>query len=497
MRLPRFSLRTKITSLVLVMGLISMSGGSILYWYTLRMDEMLSVLIDKELILYKTAEDMELALANQKGYLTYYFVDHDPEWLNELGSQRLLFKQKLDLAHSQIQTPEQQALLDRITERYETYIEDKDKVVETYQGRDRESISRLHQKQREYFFNILNDCEAYKRLQLERIHAAQEDSRRQARKLRLAAASAIAGFFLVTLVLLVVLFKQILEPIREMAQEAGGNHRPDTKNEVQELSQSLQEFKADYDSAHLELNRSREHLEQAGKMALVGKLAAGVAHNIRSPFTSIKMRLFSLSRNLKLTPVQEEDFEVISSEISRIDNIVQNFLEFSRPPKLRMKACSLEQIVRSVIQLLQHRLIGSDVEVHYSPPPDFPQITADPERFKEALINLVVNACEAMPEGGRIEIGQEMVQNGANRVVAVKIADNGPGIPKEVQGKILEPFFSTKEEGTGLGLSLVKRIVEEHKGRLGFYSKEGTGTSFEIHIPWKEAYDGGEDNSAH
>ncbi|MCF8040435.1 MAG: hypothetical protein K9K79_14095, partial [Desulfohalobiaceae bacterium] len=89
--LPRLSLRSKIVSLILAMGCISIAGGSILYWYTLRMDQVLSVLIDKEMVLYTTAQDMQMALANQKGYLTYYFVDQDTEWLKELGSQRLVF----------------------------------------------------------------------------------------------------------------------------------------------------------------------------------------------------------------------------------------------------------------------------------------------------------------------------------------------------------------------------------------------------------------------
>ncbi|MCF8039888.1 MAG: histidine kinase, partial [Desulfohalobiaceae bacterium] len=186
--------------------------------------------------------------------------------------------------------------------------------------------------------------------------------------------------------------------------------------------------------------------------------------------------------------VQEEDFEVISSEISWVGTIVQNFLEFSRPPKLRMRDCNPETIITSVLQLMQHRLQVSDVEAVYQPPEDFPEGRADPERLKEALINLVVNACEAMPNGGQILIRQELDQKESRPWLVLKVEDTGPGISEDIRDRILQPFFSTKEDGTGLGLSIVERIVTEHQGRLVVHSREGQGTCFEIRLPWSTTH---------
>jgi len=219
----------------------------------------------------------------------------------------------------------------------------------------------------------------------------------------------------------------------------------------------------------------------------VGKLAAGVAHTIRNPLTSVNMRLFSLERSLELSQTQQEDFEVISEEVRHIDTIVQNFLEFARPPKLKIQSISPSEVVDMALQLLRHRLESYGVQVELDREHRLPRIEADPEQLKEVLINLLVNGCEAMGEGGLIVIREEEgVAEPLGRVVVIRVKDNGPGIPKSVRDQVFQPFFSTKEEGTGLGLSIAYRIVEEHGGWLSLKSKEGEGTTFTITLPCRE-----------
>ncbi|WP_218188246.1 histidine kinase dimerization/phospho-acceptor domain-containing protein [Desulfosarcina cetonica] len=151
---------------------------------------------------------------------------------------------------------------------------------------------------------------------------------------------------IVTQVLLVILLAyllmhQILNPVRALIMETCRNENIKLAgDDVKTLSMSVRGLIEDVDQTQVELEKSRENLLQAEKMAMVGKLAAGMAHSVRNPFTSVKMRLFSLSRSLKLSGMQKEDFDVISEEIDHIDTIVQNFLEFSRPPKLKMQPVS-------------------------------------------------------------------------------------------------------------------------------------------------------------
>jgi len=217
---------------------------------------------------------------------------------------------------------------------------------------------------------------------------------------------------------------------------------------------------------------------------LVGKLAAGMAHSIRNPFTSVKMRLFSLSRSLKLTDTQKEDFDVISEEIRHVDTIVQNFLEFSRPPKLKIQSVSPSVVVDQAITLLKHRLKSYNVEVTIEREQYLPEIEADPEQIKEVIVNLVVNACEAMERGGSIVIReQELVTVSKEKTAVIRLSDNGPGIPESIRDKVLQPFFTTKEEGTGLGLSIAVRIIEEHHGRLDIEKNQEGGATFIISLP--------------
>lgn len=218
-------------------------------------------------------------------------------------------------------------------------------------------------------------------------------------------------------------------------------------------------------------------------MAMVGKLAAGMAHSIRNPLTSVKMRLFSLERTLALSDTQGDDFKVISEEIDQIDTIVQNFLEFSRPPKLKMQQVSPSEVVDLVVQLLRRRLAANNVTISVERLRPLPEIQADPEQLKEVLVNLVVNACEAMTAGGAIRITEELQRSDNRQQVVIRLQDEGPGIPEALKDRVFQPFFTTKEEGTGLGLSIAARIIEEHGGWLSLNSREGQGTAFTITLP--------------
>jgi signal transduction histidine kinase len=219
----------------------------------------------------------------------------------------------------------------------------------------------------------------------------------------------------------------------------------------------------------------------------VGKLAAGIAHSIRNPLTSVKMRLFSLGRTLELSEAQREDFEVISAETRHVENIVRNFLEFSRPPKLKKKKLSPSDVVDRALELLKQRLESHDTHVKLERPQRLPEVIADPGQLEEVLVNLLVNACEAIGIGGKIVISEEEGRvEPLGRVVIIRMSDNGPGVPEGIHEKLFQPFFSTKEEGTGLGLSIAVRIIEEHGGRLDVESQEGKGATFIITLPSKE-----------
>jgi signal transduction histidine kinase len=468
--------------------LLTLAGGLITVWYTYQMEGLFTRIIDEDVAAFRAAAALETALINQKGFVSYYFMDGNPEWLEQLTKYRRVFREELQRARSLIGNQKQEKAVDLIESEYIKYITSKDQVIVYYKTGQRKIGEQLHQKVRKHFFNTLELCENYKDLHGDRIKEVREKSRVQAAKLRLVAAVAILTVLFLGLVLAILLVGHILGPLRSLALEADRrNTSSRSSNEVQAISQSVRGLIKDVHHTQSELERSREHLLQAEKMALVGKLAAGTAHSIRNPLTSLKMRLFSLTRTLQLTPSQKEDFEVISEEIRHIDTIVQNFLEFSRPPKLRVQQVHASEVVDAAIQLLRHRLQAYDVQVKQFRPRTLPLMEADPEQLKEVIVNLMVNACEAMKKGGTLEIHEEVNSEGpSGAAIVIRVLDEGPGIPPSIAEKIFQPFFTTKEEGTGLGLSIAARIIEQHGGRLELTSKDGEGAAFVISLPIKE-----------
>lgn len=484
MRNP-LTLKTRLFTILTALILISLAGGIIMVWYTYRMERLLSNIIQKHLAAYESAETLETALVNQKGFVSYYFMDGNPDWLRQLGKYRQIFRGSLAGAKRLAETPAQVETIDRIEMEYDRYVVSKDQVIEYYKTGQIQQGAELHKRVRGYFNTILELCHQYKTIHKNQIMRTRDQSHDQAHKLRIIAGAAVSVSFFLALGLVFFLYNQILGPIKRLTREAdreSDEERP--ANEIKALDRSVRTLIHDVDNTRQELEKSREHLVQSEKLALVGKLAAGMAHSIRNPFTSVKMRLFSLGRTLSLTATQKDDLDVISEEIRHIDTIVQNFLEFSRPPRLQVQNISPSVVVDQALQLLIHRLKSYGVKIDCRRVRPIPAILLDPEQLKEVLVNLIVNACEAMIRGGLITIRENIdTLPVVGKTAIIQLTDDGPGIPSEIMDKIFQPFFTTKEDGTGLGLSIASRIIEEHQGRLEVESREGRGTTFRILLP--------------
>jgi signal transduction histidine kinase len=488
----RLNLSVRIHSILAVLILITVFGAIMMVWYTYRMDGILTDIIDKDTAAFETAMELETALVNQKGFVSYYFLDGDPGWLKQLGEYRQIFKTHLDKAVLLATNAEQRRAIERISATYQRYILTKDQVIDYYMAGDRVTGGRLHAEARKDFFEVLALCEAFKGIFRKDIDRAKIESQQQAGQLRFIAVLGMVLVLFFGVLLALILMKHVLEPVRELTRMADRQDNDFPKeNEIKALSRTVHGLMADVDFTHSELEKSREHLLQSEKMAMVGKLAASMAHTIRNPFTSIKMRLFSLSRTLELSEAEKEDFDVIAEEIRHVDTVVQNFLEFSRPPRLKMQHISPSAVVDMTLQLLEHRLRSYDVTATVVREGPLPPVEADPEQLKEILVNLMINACEAIGTGrnGRITIHEGVASDGGGRMAVIRISDNGPGIPESVVPKVFQPFFTTKEEGTGLGLSIASRIIGEHRGRLEVRSIKGEGATFTVTLPVCEQED--------
>ncbi|HAM73117.1 MAG TPA: hypothetical protein DCM86_15885 [Verrucomicrobiales bacterium] len=237
----------------------------------------------------------------------------------------------------------------------------------------------------------------------------------------------------------------------------------------------------------VQLIESRMLVERHEKLVSLGMLAAGVAHEIRNPLTAIKVRLFSLRRRLIPNTQDRADTDVIESEISRLERIVRDFLHFARPVDPDLLAIPAIQAAHEVCQLLGPALEKRGVRLTVEDPGQELLVRADLEQIKQVLINLVQNAADATPPGGRVTLRARAdlgrLEDRLCEVVVLEVRDTGAGIALHVQDRLFDPFFTTKEGGTGLGLSIAARIVEKHGGALQFQTQVGEGTTFGIRLP--------------
>ncbi|HEY9509175.1 MAG TPA: ATP-binding protein [Verrucomicrobiae bacterium] len=236
------------------------------------------------------------------------------------------------------------------------------------------------------------------------------------------------------------------------------------------------------------LSESQTIIERQEKLAALGILASGVAHEIRNPLTAIKFRLFSLRKALPAVS-ENEDAGIIGNEINRLERIVQDFLQFARPSQPRLAKLQAAQLLKEVHELLRPQLEKSAIELKREPIGSA-EVYADAQQLKQVLINLIQNSAETIGRNGTVTLSvhrDNAELDGRNRAaVILSVSDTGKGISPEVEARLFDPFFTTKEGGTGLGLAISARIVEKHGGLLRYETELNEGTTFEIVLPGLE-----------
>jgi two-component system NtrC family sensor kinase len=237
-----------------------------------------------------------------------------------------------------------------------------------------------------------------------------------------------------------------------------------------------------------ELERVYKTLLRSEKMASIGKLAATVAHEINNPLFGILTYARLVSRELQKHEIPGRDdmadqLQTIERESKRCGDLVKNLLTFSRQAPSNREPNDLNTVVHRAILLVKHKLDMQNIELIESLAPDLPPVQCDANQIQQVILVLMVNASEAMPKGGRLEVATEF--DPATEQGAVRVKDSGSGIPEDVLPRIFDPFFTTKEDQlrTGLGLAVAHSIVEQHAGEISVHSTPGVGTEFKVTVP--------------
>ncbi len=272
--------------------------------------------------------------------------------------------------------------------------------------------------------------------------------------------------------------KEVLESVMVFAQQAGlAIHNAFMYQELKAFSQQMEEK---IRKTTADLRKTEAQLIRSDKLAALGQLAAGIAHEIRNPLTSINILIHSLTENFPSGNSSREDFKVIAEEINRINDIVDQFLRFAKPAPPLLEKAEVLSIVEETLQLLRPQIEKQRILVQKEFQP-LPAILMDREQMKQAILNLLLNAVQAMPEGGHLALKGHIPEE--DRWVQLSIQDSGVGIPGGDIDKLFDPFFSTKEGGIGLGLSITHRIIDQLDGKIEVESAPGKGTLFTIWLP--------------
>ncbi len=289
-----------------------------------------------------------------------------------------------------------------------------------------------------------------------------------------------------------VIVRRITWPIRTLSgaaralDEDGIGHevRIASRSEVGELAANynamirrLRESKAELEELH------RKEMERADRLATLGELAGGIAHEVRNPLAGISGAMQCFESDIPREGDKREMYQEVLNQIDRMENLTRDLLDYSRPRAPELSSSDLSALLDRACLLLTFGMKDDDIRIEKAYDPDLPAALVDPEKIQQVFLNILLNCMQAMPGGGVIRVGTSAVVDGQAASVQVTITDQGPGMDADTLANALRPFFTTKHTGTGLGLSIARQIVESHGGSLRIESKPGQGSTFSIRLP--------------
>jgi signal transduction histidine kinase len=307
-----------------------------------------------------------------------------------------------------------------------------------------------------------------------------EARRREERSVQL-----LVGLGLLTLLvglMISIYARRVLAPLTAVTDRAKAVARGDlTPHEVVATNDEIGELATTFEGMVAAIQRARAELVQAERLATIGKMAAHVTHEIRNPLSAIGLNVELLEEEVAMTGGKEPMalVQAVKSEVDRLSRIAEQYLSIARRPRPRLERERVDDLVRELLAFLKPELDRAGVTTRLTVEPDLPEVELDESQLRQALLNLIRNAREAMQRGG--ELGVSVARAGEG--VEICVDDEGAGVPEELRASIFDPFFTTKERGTGLGLAVTREIVEAHRGAIRCEPRAEGGTRFRIVLP--------------
>jgi signal transduction histidine kinase len=481
-RLALASLGTALAvGVVCAVGLFSLGNAS----------SVARIAVSRQLALIDDAAAMS-AFLYQKGFVAEYLLTGNRAWLAELESNRPAFESWLKRMHGK-GGPTSERLLDQIQTEYAAYDRARREAVALYDaGRPAEAKAALlsNHAQAQRLRDLFVEFGRVARTDAEATLAGAEQSVR--RLADVLVATSVAGA-VASLLVGFLWARRITKPITELevqvelAAERTRIHLAPGRAGLETLGDQVSAIVEKLEETDAALFEHRRRLIQSEKLSAVGELAAKLAHEVLNPLAGMKAATQLLERQGTAAPgggPVVETARALDREITRVEGLVRRLMNYARPLAPRFELCTVGSLVEAALEASAPALARHQMQITRHEEPDLPPLEVDPQLVTQALVNLIVNAAEATPAGGGIEVEAARATTLGRDEIAVRVRDRGAGIPADRERELFKPFFTTKPEGHGLGLAVSQNILLEHGGRIVAANRpDPPGAVFELQIP--------------
>tara|TARA_R110002072_G_scaffold302970_1_gene490479 strand:- start:13237 stop:14685 length:1449 start_codon:yes stop_codon:yes gene_type:complete len=470
-------------------GLLLLTVGAVAAWYVVRLQESASDILAWNVSSIRAAEELELIIRETRYRLNQYLLTGDSAHLKEAVGLRESTEQWIDEAHRLSSMPEEVELIEQVRSGYQRFLREGERLAEG--NVDAVIVQRLA---REILPNeVLRPARLYLDLNEQHLARSSEENQAMAERLGIgllllglcgAVAGLVSGYGLARGISRSIL--QLSVPMRDVAGQLGDVLGPVTLSadpQMEDLEGLLQIVSERVATVLTQLQETQRTAIRAEQLASLGQFAAGLAHELRNPLMSMKILVQTAIEGGAEGSLSGRDLSIVDEEITRLEQLVQGFLDFARPPEAVRHSINLADVVTSTVNLVAPQAGRHGVSVTCDVSDDLPQVDADSGQLRQVVLNLLLNAIEATPSGGSVMIHAER----HDEFGVLRVTDTGDGLPEELGDAIFEPFVSSRETGIGLGLSICRRIVETHQGTITAQNCPAGGAAFTVRIPLSDA----------
>jgi signal transduction histidine kinase len=477
-----------ITVPVLIIGGLLCGTCLASVWYIHRLQTNQARVVSENVASLKAARELELVVRRLRFHSFMYLGDPRPRRLQPIEEDSQNFDRYLRAAQDSSRTPEQRAIVDAIKVSFQKYQDEmtglREKVAPGKPLSDFGSLADSHPIK-----PAVDQCLELVKLNNESMEASAADSERVTRQARmvmlfigivgpisgigfgLGIARALSRSILQLSIRVQDIAQRLDQDVASVAIVADGN--------INGLEKQLQHVLSRVEEVTGRVQQHQREMLRAEQLAAVGQMAASVAHEVRNPLTAVKMLVDLAVRPRDPKPLSKDDLRVIQAEVTRLEKTIQGFLDLTRLPMPQRAMRDLREPIAQAIELFRPRAEQQNVQIVNYSPAEPAMAFVDGEQLRTVLVNLGLNALDAMPRGGRLEISLMPTLEGCY----IRVSDTGPGISPDISDRLFTPFASTKRTGTGLGLSISRRIVQEHGGDLTATNRAEGGACFTIELP--------------